>query len=43
MWFRHVGRFLDGHRFELVNDGDLLLLVGRMLRLRGLDTHVSDF
>ena len=39
---RHVGRLLDGHRgsvpFELVKDGDLLLLVERMLRLRGLDT-----
>ena len=39
---RHVGRLLDGHHgsfpFELVKDGDLLLLVERMLRLRGLDT-----
>ena len=39
---RHVSRLLDGHPgpvpFELVKDGDLLLLVGRMLRLRGLDT-----
>ena len=39
---RHVSRLLDGHRgsvpFELVKDGDLLLLIGRMLRLRGLDT-----
>ena len=39
---RHVGRLLDGHcgsvPFELVNDGDLLLLIVRMLRLRGLDT-----
>ena len=39
---RHVGRLLDGHHgsvpFELVKDGDLLLLIGRMLRLRGLDT-----
>ena len=39
---RHVGRLLDGHRgsvpFELVKDGDLLLLVERVLRLRGLDT-----
>ena len=38
----HVGRLLDGHcgsvPFELVNDGDLLLLIVRMLRLRGLDT-----
>ena len=39
---RHVGRFLDGCRgpmpFELVNDGDLLLLIDRMLHQRGLDT-----
>ena len=39
---RHVGRLLDGHPgsipFELVKDGDLLLLIGRMLHLRGLDT-----
>ena len=39
---RHVGRLLDGCRgaepFELVNDGDLLLLIHRMLRRRGLDT-----
>ena len=39
---RHVGRLLDGHcgsvPFELVNDGDLLLLIERMLRHRGLDT-----
>ena len=39
---RHVGRLLDGCRgtkpFELVNDGDLLLLIDRMLRQRGLDT-----
>ena len=39
---RHVGRLLDGCRgtvpFELVNDGDLLLLIDRMLRSRGLDT-----
>ena len=38
---RHVGRLLDGHPgsvpFELVNDGDLLLLLERMLHLRGLD------
>ena len=37
---RHVGRLVDGHRgsipFELVTDGDLLLLIERMLR--GLDT-----
>ena len=39
---RHVGRLLDGCRgpipFELVNDGDLLLLIERMLYRRGLDT-----
>ena len=39
---RHVGRLLDGCRgpipFELVNDGDLLLLIERMLHHRGLDT-----
>ena len=39
---RHVGRLLDGHSgsipFELVKDGDLLLLIQRMLHLRGLDT-----
>ena len=43
---RHVGRLLDGRRgsapFELVNDGDLLLLVQRMLHLRGQDTvHIT--
>ena len=40
--FRHVGRLLDGYRgavpFELVNDGDLLFLIDRMLQSRGLDT-----
>ena len=39
---RHVGRVLDGQNssipLELVTDGDLLLLVERMLHLRGLDT-----
>ena len=45
---RHVGRLLDGRHsptpFELVNDGDLLLLIDRMLQLRGLDTvKVSKF
>ena len=39
---RHVGRLLDGHcgsaPFEPVNDGDLFLLIERMLHLRGLDT-----
>ena len=39
---RHVGRLLDGCRgtvpYELVKNGDLLLLVERMLHLRGLDT-----
>ena len=38
----YIGRLLDGCRgaepFELVNDGDLLLLIDRMLRRRGLDT-----
>ena len=39
---RHVGRLLDGRcgsvPFELVKDGDLLLLIERMLRFPGLDT-----
>ena len=39
---RHVGRLLDGRPgsipFELLKDGDLLLLIDRMLRLRGPDT-----
>ena len=39
---RHVGRLLDGRHgptpFELVKDGDLFLLIERMLHLRGLDT-----
>ena len=39
---RHVGQLLAGRRssvpFELVHDGDLLLLIDRMLHLRGLDT-----
>ena len=39
---RHVGRFLDGRTTsrpaELVKDGDLLLLIERMLCLLGLDT-----
>ena len=39
---RHVGRLLDGYRgpgpFGLANDGDLLFLIDRMLRQRGLDT-----
>ena len=39
---RHVGRLLGGCRgtkpVELVNDGDLLLLIDRMLHQRGLDT-----
>ena len=43
---RHVGRLLDGCRgpvpLELVNDGDLLLLIERMLHLRG-SGHGSDF
>ena len=39
---RHVGRLLDGRHgptpFERVQDGDLLLLIQRMLQLRGLGT-----
>ena len=39
---RHVGRQLDGNVGsrppELVKDDDLTLLIGRVLRLRGLDT-----
>ena len=39
---RHAGRLLDGHQgslpFELVKDGDLILLIERMLRLRFLDS-----
>ena len=39
---RHVGRLLSGCRrskpFELVHDGDLLLLIDCMLQQRGLDT-----
>ena len=39
---RHVDRLLRGCRgskpFELVNDGDLLLLLEHMLNRRGLDT-----
>ena len=39
---RHVGRLLDGRQsfvpLKLVHDGDLLLLIERMLHLRGLDT-----
>ena len=39
---RHVGRLLDGKTAsrpaELIEDGDLVLLIERMLRLRGLDT-----
>ena len=38
---RHVGCLLDGHHgsvpFELVKDGDLLLIIERMLILRGLE------
>ena len=41
---RHVGRLLDGHHgslpFELVKDGDLLLLIERMLHLRLLRLRV---
>ena len=39
---RHVGRLLDGHHgsipIKFVKDGDLLLLIERMLHLRGLGT-----
>ena len=39
---RHVGRLLDGDHgsvpFQLVKDGDLLLLIEWMLHLRGLNT-----
>ena len=39
---RHVGRLLDGRPgsvpFELLNDGDLLLLIDRMIRRRGAGT-----
>ena len=39
---RHVGRLLDGKAAsrptKLVKDGDLLLLIERMLRFQGLDT-----
>ena len=39
---RHVGRILDGklpsRPFELLPDGDLLFLIERMLRIRGLNT-----
>ena len=39
---RHVGRLLDGHRShcpsELLNDGDLILLIDRMLEMRSRDT-----
>ena len=38
---RHVGRLLSGCRssepFELVDDGDLLLLIDRMIQQRGVD------
>ena len=39
---RHVGRLLDGcfgaRPFEVLEDGDLLFLIHRMLCLRGFDT-----
>ena len=39
---RHVGRLLDGRAAsrpaDFVKDGDVILLIERMLRLRGLDT-----
>ena len=43
---RHVGRLLDGHRcsipFELVKDGDLLLLILRGCFISG-SGHGSDY
>ena len=43
---RHVGRLLNGQRgsapIELVNDGDLLLLIERMLHPWG-SGHFSDY
>ena len=44
---RHVGRLLDGNvgscPAELVKDGDVILLMGRMLEMRGRDTvRVSE-
>ena len=42
---RHVGRLLDGNvgsrPAELVKDGDLIQLIGRMLRIQGF-RHGSD-
>ena len=42
---RHVGCLLDGRPgsipFELLKDGDLLLLIGRMLRLRPDTVRIS--
>ena len=43
VWFRHIGRLFERPPwlyllFELVTDGDLLVLIGRMLHLRGHDT-----
>ena len=42
---RHVGRLLNGHHgstpLELVTDGDLLVLIDRILHLRGHDTGVK--
>ena len=39
---RHVGRLLDGgsfsHPLELITDGDLLILIRRMIDLRGSST-----
>ena len=44
---RHVGRILSGccgpEPFELVNDGDLLLLIDRMIQQRGVDTVMVRF
>ena len=42
---RHVGRLNGRHGsipFELVKDGDLLLLIERILRLRGLDIVLRE-
>ena len=45
---RHVGRLSNGHHgstpLELVTDGDLLVLIDRMLHPRGHDTvHITNF
>ena len=42
---RHVGRLLDGgsfsHPLELFTDGDLLILIRRMIDLRGSTVRVT--